>query len=90
MLLDAIDNAVISVCSLVIALEALPALFGAEFLQLGHDTRGYNGCSFGVEKVHEGLVELELSMYRMGEEIRIYKDRVGRTEGSVGLEEESG
>lgn len=66
MLLHAIDNAVIGIRSLVVALEALPALvtgnaqgnavFGAEFLQLGHDARGDDGRGFGVEQVHKGFV----------------------------------
>ena len=75
MFLDAIDNAVVSIGTLVVALEALPALvagnaqgdavFGAEFFQLGHDARGDYGRSFGIEEVHERFVQLKLAVHRV-------------------------
>lgn len=56
--LDAVDDAVIGIGALVVALEALPALVAgnaqgnavlwAELLQLGHDARGDDGRGFGV------------------------------------------
>lgn len=100
MLLHAIDNAVIGISSLVIALETLPALvtgnaqgnavFGTEFFQLGHDARGDDGCGFGVEQVHKGFVQLELGVDGVREKVGVYEDGVGRAEGGVGLEEEGG
>lgn len=96
--LNTIDNAVIGIGSLVVALEALPALvagnaqgnavLGAKLLQLGHDARGDDGCGFGVQQVHEGFVKLELGVHRVREEVGVDKDRVGGAEGGVGLEEE--
>ncbi len=98
MLLNPIHNAIIGIRALVLALEALPSLvtgdperdtvFGAEFLELGHDAGGDDGRGFGVQEVHEGLVELEFSVYGVGEEVGVDEDGVGWAEGGVGLEEE--
>jgi hypothetical protein len=59
MFLHSIHNAIVCIRALVIALESLPALvarnterdavLGPEFLELGHDARGYYGCGFGVQ-----------------------------------------
>jgi hypothetical protein len=82
----------------VVALQSLPsfiscdaqgyAVLRTQLLQLGHDACGYDGRGFSVEKIHEGLVELELSGNCVGEEIGIYEYGVGRAECGVGLEEE--
>jgi hypothetical protein len=96
-LLHTVDDAIVCIRALVITLEPFPALiscyaqrntvFGAEFLQFGHDAGCDDGCCFGVEQVHESLVEFEFAVYRVREEVGVNKDRVGRAEGSVGLEE---
>jgi hypothetical protein len=93
-----LHDAVVGICTLVIALQPLPsfiacyaqgdAVLRAQLLQLGHYASGYDGRRFGVEEVHERLVELELSVDGVGEEIGIYEDGVRRAEGGVGLEEE--
>jgi hypothetical protein len=96
-LLHTVDDAIVRIRALVITLEPFPALiscytqrnavFGAEFLQLGHDAGCDDGCGFGVEQVHEGLVEFEFAVYCVREEVGVNKDRVRRAKGSVGLEE---
>lgn len=95
-----LHDAVISIRALVIALQALPALvprnpqrnpvLGPQLLQLGHDAGGDDGRGFGVQQVHEGLVELELGVHRVREEVGVDEDRVGRAQGGVGLEEQRG
>jgi hypothetical protein len=96
---DPIDDAVVGVGALVVAREALPAFVArnsqrntvlwTKLLQLSHDTGGDDGCGFGVEQVHEGLVELELGVHSVREEVGIDEDRVWGAERRVGLEEES-
>ena len=96
---DPVHNAVVGIGALVIALEALPAFIArnaqcnavlwAELLQLSHDTCGDDGRGFGVEQVHEGLVELELSVHCVRKEVGIDENRVWGAESRVGLEEES-
>lgn len=98
MLHDPLDNAVVGISALVVAFESFPALvsgdsqrdsiLGAEFLQLGHYAGCYYGRGFGVQEVHEGLVKLELCVDGVREEVGVDEDRVGRPQGSVGLEEE--
>lgn len=100
MLLHAIHNTVVRIRALVLALEPLPALvarnaqrdavFWTEFLELRHYAGGYYGCGFGVEKVHERFVELQLGVHGVREEVCVYEDGVGGAEGGVGLEEEGG
>jgi hypothetical protein len=98
MFLHAIHNTVVCIRALVVALEPLPALvardaqrnavLGPEFLKLGHDARGDDGRGFGVQQVHERLVQLEFAVHRMREEVGVDEDGVGRAESRVGLEEE--
>ena len=95
---DPVHQAVIGICALVVTLEPLPSLipcyaqgdtvFGTEFLQLGHDAGCDDGGAFGVEEVHERGLQFKLAAHRVGEEIGVYEDGVGRDEGGVGLEEE--
>jgi hypothetical protein len=95
-----LHNTIISIRALMIALQTLPALvprnpqrnpiFRSQFLQLGHDAGGDDGGGFGVQQVHEGLVELELGVHRVREEVGVDEDGVGRAQGGVGLEEERG
>jgi hypothetical protein len=73
MLHNAIDETVIRIRSLVVALQSLPALiprypesdavFGPEFLELGHDAGCDYGRGFGVEAVHEGALEVEFRVH---------------------------
>ena len=98
MLHHPLHDAIVGICTLVIALQPLPsfvacyaqgdAVLRTQFLQFCHYAGGYDGCCFGVEEIHERLIQLELSVDGVGEEIGIYEDGVGRAEGGVGLEEE--
>ncbi|KAB8337030.1 hypothetical protein FH972_021334 [Carpinus fangiana] len=94
---DAVDDAVIRVNALVVALEALPALvarnlqreavLGAELLELGHDAGGDDGAAGGVEGVHEGLEQGQLGADGVREEVGVDEDGVGRGERRVVREE---
>lgn len=100
MLQHPLDNTIVGIGALVIALEALPAfiprdsernaVLGPQFLQLGHDTGCDDGRGFCVQQVHERLVELEFAVDRVREEVGVYEDRVWGPEGGVGLEKERG
>lgn len=100
MLHDPIHDTIVRIRALVITLQSFPALvprnaqrnavLGAEFFQFSH----YAGCDYGrglgVQKVHEGLVELEFCLDGVGQEVGVDQDGVRRPEGGVCLEEEGG
>ena len=79
MLQDPIDEAIVRIRALVVALEPLPALVAgnaqrdavlcAELLELGHHARGDYGGGFGEEEVHEGGLEVEFCAHGVGEEV---------------------
>lgn len=97
---DAIDDAVIGIDALVVALQALPALVAgdaqrdavlrAQLLELGHDARRDDRDALRVEGVHHGLEEGQLALDGVGEEVGVDEDGVGRHESRVVLEEEGG
>lgn len=98
MLHNSLHNAVIGIGALVIALETFPALiasnaqrdavFGTEFFQLGHDAGCDDRGGFGVEQVHESLIDFKLVGNGVREEIGVDENGVGRSKSGVGLEEE--
>lgn len=94
---DPINEAVIGICTLVIALDSLEArVFGnaqcqavllAQFLQLGNHAVGNDGRAFGVEAVHHGGDDFQLVLDGMGDKIGIDEHGVGGCQGGVILEE---
>ena len=100
MLHDAIDEAIIRIDTLVVALQPLPAfiprdaqgdpILGAELFELGHDAVGDDGNALGIQTVHHGRLEFEFVLHGVGEEIGVDEDGVGRDECRVVLVEEGG
>lgn len=98
MLHNPLHDTIISISTLVIALQPLPPfvtrnaqrnpVLGPQFLQLGHDAGCDDRRGFGVEKIHQRLVQLEFRVDRVREEVRVDENRVGRAQGGVCLEEE--
>ncbi|KAI2017091.1 hypothetical protein LOZ48_006872 [Ophidiomyces ophidiicola] len=96
----AIDNAVVSIRALVVALDALKsgvlgysqgqAVLGPQLLKFGQNTVGDDGDTLRVQAVHHGGNDLEFMLHGMGEEVGVYEHRVRRGEGGVVLEEEGG
>jgi hypothetical protein len=97
-LLHTVNEAVIGIDTLVVALQTLPALvtgdaqrnavFRTQLLEFGHDARCDDRDTLGVEGVHHGFEERQLALHRVREEIGIDQHRVGGHERRVVLEEE--
>lgn len=98
--LHPINNTIVRIHPLVIALQPLPtlvagdaqgdAVFGPQLLEFGHDAGGDCRDAFGVEGVHEGGEEVEFVGDGVGEEVCVEEDGVGGLEGGVVGEEEGG
>jgi hypothetical protein len=94
---NAVDETVVGIDALVVALEAFPSLvsgdaqcdavLGAELLEFGHDAVGNDGNAFGVEAVHHRGQHFELLLNRVGDEVGVDQDGVGRYQSGVVLEE---
>jgi hypothetical protein len=81
MLHNAIHDAIIGIDTFMITLQAFPsfisgyakcdAVFGAEFLELGHYAGGDDRDAFCVEGIHHRFEEGQFALDCVGEEVRV-------------------
>ena len=95
-----VDNAVVCICSLVVALESLPSLvtrdpqsnavLWSQFFQFGHDAGCDDWSHRCVETIHHGLEKIKLMVNSQGKKVGIDQNRIWRLQCFVVLEEEVG
>lgn len=95
-----IHDAIIGVRSLVTTRQPLESripchsegdsILGTKFLQLGKNAIGDARDRLGVQAIHHALDQLDFVLQTKVDKVGIHQDSVGRTKGSIVLEEERG
>lgn len=99
MLHDPLYDTVIGVGTRMLAPESLvpfipgrpesQAVFRAQLFQLGKDAVGDDGDALGQEQIHQASFDVDFGADRMGEEVGVEEDLIGRFQAGICVEEQT-